>query len=270
MKNSRNSMEALSLHQYTIATGNWSAKSAATGFDESLYFKGIKQAMYMDEVVRNHIAVMDKYDPAKKLGLMVDEWGIWTDSEPGTNPGHLFQQNSMRDALIAALTFDIFHKYADRVQMANIAQVVNVLQAMILTQGDKMVLTPTYHVFKMYNVHQDATYLPVTIVANEFKSGEGSIPSISGTASRAKDGKVHISLSNFNPSQEVTIEVNLEDGNFKSVKEATLLTAPAFNSVNVFADGDLVKPTAFTNFKLRNNSMEVKLPAHSVVVLELL
>jgi alpha-N-arabinofuranosidase len=223
----------------------------------------------MDEVVRNHIAVMDKYDPAKKLGLMVDEWGIWTDAELGTNPGHLFQQNSMRDALIAALTFDIFHKYADRVQMANIAQVVNVLQAMILTQGDKMVLTPTYHVFKMYNVHQDATYLPVAIAADEYKSGDASIPCISATASRAKDGKIHISLSNFDPTKEVVVEVNLEGGNLKSVKEATVLTSPAFNSVNIFTDGEVVKPTAFAKFKFSKNSLEIKLPAHSVVVLEL-
>ena len=262
-------MDALSLHQYTIPTGSWSAKSAATGFNESLYFSALKEAMRMDGILKNHIAIMDKYDPDNKLGLMVDEWGVWTESEPGTNPGHLFQQNSMRDALIAAVTFDIFHKYADRVQMANIAQIVNVLQAMILTQGDKMILTPTYHVFKMYNVHQGATYIPVSIASDELKMEDASIPAISGTASKAKDGKVHISLSNFNHQKEVTIQVNLDGGNLKKVNGGTMLTAPAFNSFNAFNKNDVVKPSKFTNFKLSKNTLEVKLPAHAIVVLEL-
>ncbi len=269
MKKAGKNMDALSLHQYTIATGDWGAKSAATGFDESLYFKGIKQAMKMDDVLQSHIAIMDKYDSANKLGLMVDEWGIWTESEPGTNSGHLYQQNSMRDALIASLTFDIFHRYANRVQMANIAQVVNVLQAMILTQGDEMILTPTYHVFKMYNVHQDANYIPVSVVAENYKMDETSIPNITGTASKAKDGKVHISLSNLNPNKEVTIQVNLEGGNLKKVNYGTMLTAPAFNSVNTFDKKEVVKPVSFSNFKLSKNTLTVKLPAHAVAVLEL-
>lgn len=269
MKKAGKNMDALSLHQYTIPTGSWSAKSAATGFNESLYFSALKEAMRMDGILKNHIAIMDKYDPDNKLGLMVDEWGVWTESEPGTNPGHLFQQNSMRDALIAAVTFDIFHKYADRVQMANIAQIVNVLQAMILTQGDKMILTPTYHVFKMYNVHQGATYIPVSIASDELKMEDASIPAISGTASKAKDGKVHISLSNFNHQKEVTIQVNLDGGNLKKVNGGTMLTAPAFNSFNAFNKNDVVKPSKFTNFKLSKNTLEVKLPAHAIVVLEL-
>lgn len=269
MKKAGKNMDALSLHQYTIATGNWGAKSSATGFDESLYFKGIKQAMKMDDVLQSHIAIMDKYDTAKKLGLMVDEWGIWTEPEPGTNRGHLYQQNSMRDALIASLTFDIFHRYADRVQMANIAQVVNVLQAMILTQGDEMILTPTYHVFKMYNVHQDANYIPVSVVTENYKMDEASIPNITGTASKTKDGKVHISLSNLNPNKEVTIQVNLEGGNLKKVNYGTMLSAPAFNSVNTFDKKEVVKPVGFSNFKLSKNTLTVKLPAHAVAVLEL-
>src|SRR5690554_7628740 len=154
MKNAHRNMEALSVHYYTIATGDWGYKSPATGFDETLYIKGLSQGLRMDDLITQHAAAMDKYDPEKNIGLLVDEWGIWTEVEPGTEPGFLFQQNSMRDALIAATTFDIFHRYADRVQMANIAQMVNVLQAMILTEGDKMILTPTYHVFKMYAGHR--------------------------------------------------------------------------------------------------------------------
>ncbi|HKL71964.1 MAG TPA: alpha-L-arabinofuranosidase C-terminal domain-containing protein, partial [Marinilabiliaceae bacterium] len=262
MKNADKHMDALSVHYYTIATGNWDAKSAATGFDESLYFSGLKQSLKMDELIGKHAEVMDKYDPKKRVGLMVDEWGIWTDVEPGTNPGFLFQQNSMRDALIAATTFDIFHTYADRVQMANIAQMVNVLQAMILTEGDKMILTPTYHVFKMYAVHQDATYIPVELKSEDYSFNDDVIPAISGTASQ-KDGKVNLSLSNTNPHKSIKVIVDLSSGKVKKVTDGTLLSASAFNAVNTFEKTDAVSPKSFSKYKLSNNKLEVTLPALS-------
>src|SRR5690554_5147034 len=187
----------------------------------------------MDDLITQHAAAMDKYDPEKNIGLLVDEWGIWTEVEPGTEPAFLFQQNSMRDALIAATTFDIFHKHADRVQMANIAQVVNVLQAMILTEGDKMVLTPTYHVFKMYTGHQDAINIPVELKTEDYSFGTDAIPAVSGTASQ-KEGKVNVSLSNSNPHKSITVTVDLSSGKVKKVNMATVLTAAKFNAVNTF------------------------------------
>jgi alpha-N-arabinofuranosidase len=213
---------------------------------------------------------MDEYDKDKRVDLLVDEWGIWTDVEPGTIPGHLFQQNSMRDALIASSTLDILNKHSDRVKMANIAQIVNVLQAMILTQGNKMVLTPTYHVFKMYNIHQDATLLPSNLICEPYKLGNDQIPSISSSASVDKNGKIHVTLSNLNPSKEIKLEVNLSGKGFAKINSGTILTASAFNSVNTFDKPEAVVPVAFKNAKkLSDNKLEVSIPGKSVVVLEL-
>lgn len=268
MNRAGNYMDALSVHYYTIPTGNWGNKSAATGFGEELYFSALKNAMHMDQLVSKHSAVMDKYDPDQSVPLLVDEWGIWTDAEPGSTPGFLYQQNSMRDALIAAITFDIFHKHADRVKMANIAQVVNVLQAMILTKGDQMILTPTYHIFNMYKVHQDATHIPALIESEDYQVGDESIPAVSGTASM-KDGKTHISLSNLNPDKTETVTIDMEGGDLNKVNMASLLTAPEFNSINTFDNPGLVKPVDFSDYILKKETLTVNLPANAVVTLEL-
>ncbi|MFO7999791.1 MAG: alpha-L-arabinofuranosidase C-terminal domain-containing protein [Marinilabilia sp.] len=268
MERAANHMDALSVHYYTIATGDWDNKSSATGFGEELYFSALDNAMHMDDLLTRHSDVMDEYDPDKSVPLLVDEWGIWTDVEPGTEPGFLYQQNSMRDALIAALTFDIFHRHSDRVKMANIAQVVNVLQAMILTEDDKMVLTPTYHVFNMYKVHQDATHVPVDLNSESYRYEDEEIPAISGTASQ-KDGQVNVSLSNRDPHESRTVEVNLEDGETGNVEEALLLTAPAFNSVNTFDDPEVVKPEAFSDYKMDGKMLSLTLPPNSIVTFQL-
>jgi len=270
MDKGRNNMDGLSLHYYTIAGEGWSKKGSATNFGEDLYFSGLKKALYMDELVTKHSAIMDTYDKDKRVDLLVDEWGIWTDVETGTNPGHLFQQNSMRDALIASSTLDILNKHCDRVKMANIAQIVNVLQAMILTQGNKMVLTPTYQVFKMYNVHQNATLLPSTLTCEQYKLGNDQIPAISSSSSVDKNGKIHVTLSNLNPAKEIKLEINLTGKGFKKINSGTVLTAPAFNSVNTFDKPETVSPVAFKNGKkISDNKLEVSIPSKSVVVLEL-
>jgi len=270
MEKGRNNMNALSLHYYTIAGEGWNNKSAATGFNEDLYFAGLKKALRMDEYVTRHSIVMDQYDKSKKVALFVDEWGIWTDVEPGTNPGHLFQQNSMRDALIASNTLDILNKHCDRVRMANIAQVVNVLQAMILTKGNQMILTPTYHVFKMYNVHQDAILLPSSLFTEKYKHGEDEIPAISSTTSVDKNGKIHVTISNVNPTKEIKLEINLSGKAITKINSATILTASAFNSVNTFEKPETIAPVAFKNAKkLGDSKLEVTIPGKSIVALEL-
>jgi alpha-L-arabinofuranosidase len=261
-------MEGISLHHYTLPTGDWGVKGPATGFEEDQYFSTLRNARLMDTWIKGHLEVMDKHDPEKRVGLYVDEWGIWTDPEPGSTPGFLFQQNSMRDALVASLTFDIFHNYADRVHMANIAQMVNVLQAMILTEGDRMVLTPTYHVFNMYKVHQDATYIPVSIQSEDYTWESESFPAITGTAS-TKDGKVSIGISNLHASKTIPVKVDLTGGNLTGVKKATILTAPAFNSFNSWDNPAVVSPAEFIAFNLSNDLLEVQLSPHSVVVIEL-
>jgi len=164
-------MNGLSMHYYTLPTGNWKDKGSATQFDEAEWFATLRRTLRMDELITKHSAIMDKYDPQKKVGLIVDEWGTWYNVEPGTNPGFLFQQNTLRDAIVAGLNFHIFQRHADRVVMANIAQLVNVLQSLILTDGPKMTVTPTYHVFEMFKVHQDATALPVDVQTPPYAFG---------------------------------------------------------------------------------------------------
>lgn len=195
MRNVGGRMNGLSLHYYTV--GNWGHKGSATDFDKDDYYATMGKCLEIEDVIKKHIIIMDKYDPKKNVALMLDEWGAWWDEEPGTINGHLFQQNTMRDAFVAALTLNVFNKYTDRLKMTNIAQIVNVLQSMILTNGPKMLLTPTYHVFEMYKVHQDATYLPMDLMCDRAKvKGDREIPMLSASASRDVNGKIHITLAN--------------------------------------------------------------------------
>ena len=231
----------------------------------------------MDELITKHAAIMDKAEarrpanrPArKKVGLVVDEWGTWYDVEPGTKPGFLYQQNTLRDALVAALNFHIFHRHADRVTMANIAQTVNVLQAMILTDKEKMLRTPTYWVFEMFKVHQGGTFLPVELQSPDYAFGQEKIPMVSASATRAADGSaVHLSLANTSPAQAVTLTVKLAGLAPKSVA-GRVLTAPAMNAHNTFDAPNAVQPAAFSGAAVKGDTLEVKLPAKSVVVLAL-
>jgi alpha-N-arabinofuranosidase len=262
------STDAISLHHYTLPTGDWGHKGAATGFNESEWFVTLKSTLFMDELVSRHSDLMDKVDPKKRIGLYVDEWGTWYDSEPGTNPGHLEQQNSLRDAMVAGLNLHIFHAHADRVKMSNIAQMVNVLQAMILTNDKGIVLTPTYHVFEMYKVHQGATVLPVKLLTPDYSFEGKSIPAVSVSASRNAEGVIHVSLVNVDPHNAAAISCKLEGVDAKAVS-GRVLTAEAMDAHNTFANPDVVKPTAFSGAKIANGVLTVDMPAKSIVVLEL-
>jgi alpha-N-arabinofuranosidase len=229
----------------------------------------------MDEMIAKHAAIMDKAEAemkgptTKKIGLVVDEWGTWYDQEPGSKPGFLYQQNSLRDALVAALNFHIFHKHAGRVVMANIAQTVNVLQAMILTDKEKMLRTPTYWVFEMFKVHQGGTSLPVELQSPDYAFGSEKIPMLSASATRAADGSaVHLSLANSSPTQAATLTVKLA-GLAPKTSVGRILTAPAMNAHNTFAAPSAVQPAAFTGATLKGDTLELRLPAKSVVVLAL-
>jgi len=194
MKDAGRFMDALTLHYYTVPTGEWQDKGSATAFDEALYFKTLQGALKMDELITGHLKIMDKYDPDHRVGLIVDEWGCWHNVEPDTNPGFLYQQNTMRDALVASLTLDIFNKNCTRVVMANLAQTVNVLQAVILTEGGRMALTPTYHVFDLYKAHQDAALIAHEAQATAVGVGMTTVPDISLTASK-KDNVLTVTVS---------------------------------------------------------------------------
>ena len=278
MKNAASQMDGLSMHYYTLPTNDWSKKGSATDFDEAAYAATLKRALHIDDLIACHSAIMDKYDPAKRVGLVVDEWGIWTDPEPGSHPGFLYQQNSLRDALLAALTLHVFQAHADRVVMANIAQMVNVLQAMILTDNEKMLLTPTYHVFEMLKVHQGATSLPVSLSTPDYVCGGTKLPAVSASASRDKTGALHLSLVNTNPNAEATITCTLAGLNDTKNKSVTgrVLTAPAITSINTFDAPHTVEPKPFDGAKFTDDNsganartLLVTMPSKSIVVLEI-
>ena len=259
-------MEGLAMHHYSIIS--WEKKGSATAFDEGQYFKIMQSALAMDEMVAGHSAVMDKYDPSKKVALVVDEWGGWYDVEPGTNPGFLFQQNTMRDAMIAGVTLNIFQNHADRVRMANLAQTVNVLQAVVLTDKEKMILTPTYHVMEMYNVHQDATLLPLNITSNDYVYGQDKLKAISAAASKDSTGVTHISLVNIDPSKPQSIAIDVTGEKYKSIS-GRILTSAKLQDYNSFKEPTKIQPVSFNGAVLNSNTINITLPPFAVVVLTL-
>jgi alpha-L-arabinofuranosidase len=262
-------MDGLSLHYYTLPSGDfWTRKGPATGFPEEEWHSTLWQAMRIDELVTKHGAIMDKYDAQKRVGLIVDEWGVWVDAEPGTNPGFLYQQNTIRDAVVAGIHFHIFHAHHHRVTMANIAQMVNVLQAVILTDKEKMILTPTYHVFEMYKVHQGATFIPVELVTPDYKQGDRAVPSVHGSASRAQSGRLHLSLVNLHKDEAAEVDVKISGATLANVS-GRLLTAAAMDAHNTFDNPEVVKPADFTDFQLKHGELALTLPSKSVVVLAL-
>jgi alpha-L-arabinofuranosidase len=260
-----NMLEGVALHHYSVI--DWSAKGPATGFTEEQYFTTMKRALQMEELVTRHSTIMDKYDPKKKVALVVDEWGGWYDVEPGTNGAFLFQQNTMRDAVLAGATLNVFNNHADRVRMANIAQIVNVLQAVILTDGPKMLLTPTYHVMEMYNVHQDATMLPITLQTADYQFGKEKLPAVSASASRDKSGLIHVSLTNIDANKGQEVSINLR-GTTAIYVSGRVLASGKIQDHNTFDQPEKVRPVNFTGATLKNGVLTVKMPAASVVVLE--
>jgi len=258
-------MDGISLHYYT---SNWSNKGAATGFGEDHYFDVLKRCLHIEKTIDRHMEIMDKYDPEKRVALAFDEWGTWYDVEPGTNPGFLFQQNSMRDALVAALTLNYLNAKCERIRMANIAQTVNVLQALIFTEGDQMVLTPTYHIYDMYQVHHDATLLPQTLETPDYIFDSESIPAISASASMDKEGLIHLSLVNIDPGRELDIEVEIKGKTIAGVS-GHVLTSEQMDSHNSFTQAQEVVPVEFDGVKFKKGKLELTIPARSVVVLQL-
>lgn len=258
-------MDGLSLHYYTT---NWASKGSATQFGEDRYFEVLKRCLRIEEAIDRHIAIMDRYDPNHRVDLVFDEWGTWYDVEPGTNPGFLFQQNSMRDALVAGLTLNYLNERCERIKMANIAQTINVLQALIFTEGEKMMVTPTYHIYDMYKVHHDATLLPLSMESPRYSFGRESLDAVSASASMDEKGNIHVSLVNIDPNNPVSLSLEIRGADEKSVT-GTLLTSSQMNSHNTFENPGEVKPVEFRDVKMAKGQVELLLPARSVVVLEI-
>jgi len=267
MRDAAKQIDGVSLHYYTMS-GGWPPSASATDFDEAAWAHTLSDAERMEELVAKHSAMMDKFDPQKKIFLAVDEWGTWFSPEKGTNPGFLRQQNTLRDALVASVHLDIFAKHADRVRVTAIAQMVNVLQAMILTDGAKMVKTPTYYVYEMYKPYMDATVLPIDVASPWYNKDKWTMPGVSASAVRDKAGKVHVALSNLDPNKPVTVSVALGGVSASNVS-GRILTAAAMDAHNDFTTPNAITPAAFTGARIDGTTLTVALPAKSVVMLDL-
>jgi len=258
-------MYGLSLHQYTTNEGN---ESPATGFGEDLYMDLIHRCLEIEEVIDRHMTIMDRYDPDKSVALVVDEWGAWHKVEEGTNPGFLYQQNTLRDAMVAALSLNYFNERCERIKMANLSQTVNVLQAMILTEEAKMLKTPTYHVFDMYQVHHDATLIPVTLESPDYAYEETSVPMLSVSASRSEADVLNVSIVNVDPHHDSRLSMDLR-GIEPGEISGRILTAGEMDSHNTFDAPDQVKPNIFEADSPRKGKLDLTIPAKSIVVLEI-
>lgn len=259
-------MDGLTLHYYAMPP--WGEfKGKATEFTEQEYFRTLELAMFMRELIVNHSALMDRFDPRKRVALIVDEWGTWWEPEPGLNPDFLFQQNTMRDALVAAVTFNLFHHHGDRVRMANIAQTVNVLQAMVLTDGPRMAVTPTYHVFDMFQGHMDATYLPVSLVGDTYCVGGRQVPALSVSASR-KARRLTLSVAHLDVGRSTVLNVDLQGVTAKACA-GRILAGDSLQSHNTCDQPARVAPAVFTGATLAHGRLRLTLPPASIVVLEI-
>jgi len=265
LKGKNHLAQGVSLHYYTLPTGEWAIKGSSTDFGEDMWFATIRNTMKIQNYIEQHLAVMDKYDPEGKIKLIVDEWGTWYDKLPGTKDGFLQQQNTLRDALVAGINLNIFNNNADRISMANIAQIVNVLQSVILTNGPEMVKTPTYHVFSMYNVHQDANLIPIDFETENYEYNGDYIPALTASASE-KNGITSITLTNANPKK--AIAVNLQVGkDFKSAG-GKIITAKEITDYNDFDKAEKVFISDFKIGKIKNGTLEIEVPAHSVILVQ--
>ncbi len=261
-------IQGITFHCYTRA----GYESPSLKFKKRRWYTTMHEALHHEVLIDKIIAIMDKYDPTNVVSLIVDEWGTWWKSEEGTNPEFNFQQNSMRDALVAALHLDMFNNHCDRIHMANIAQIINVLQAMVLTEGEKMLLTPSYHVFDMYQVHQDTTLLPISITSEKCDQGKKNLNAIHGSASLDDEQKIHVTLSNIDLEDAIDISIKFSQIELKDrIISARILRGEKMNSHNTFESPDQVKPKEFdiSNFKLEGNKLSFKIPTMSIIVIEL-
>lgn len=261
-------MDYLSLHYYVHPEG-WDIKGSSTDFNEEVWYKTLNKALYMDTLVTRHGAIMDKFDPEKKIGMCVDEWGAWYTCEPGTNPGFLYQQNTVRDALIAGITLNIFNKHCDRVKMAALAQMVNVLQSVLLTEGDKMIKTPTYHVMHMYRHHQGADLLESALTGVEtIGVKEWTVPKLTESVSMDADGVITITMNNLSIESTEEVEVTLLEKGYKVV-ESRFVTEADMHAHNTFEQPEAVTEKEFTDYQITGCGFTIVMPKNSVVEIRL-
>ncbi|MCR5743142.1 MAG: alpha-N-arabinofuranosidase [Lachnospiraceae bacterium] len=260
-------MDGLSLHYYTHPEG-WIEKGSATEFDEKVWYKTLSKTLYIEDLINHHAAIMDKYDKHHKVGMIIDEWGTWYTCEPGTNPGFLYQQNTIRDALVAGLNLNIFNKHCDRVKMANIAQMVNVLQAVILTDGDKMIKTPTYHVFDMFKHHQDGELVESFIESEKIGlEDEFMVPSLQESVSMDKEGRLHITINNLSADKAYNVDGLIADAKILSVSGE--IVGGEMHEHNTFEEPEKVTKRMFKDVSASGDRINFTIPASSVLHLSI-
>lgn len=258
MKNAQGSIQGLSLHCYT------GSPSIATDFNDAQYYDHLRVGYEIDVIIQKHSTIMDKYDPNKRVGLMVDEWGAWHRVEKGTNPGFLYQQNTLRDALLAAMTLNIFNNHCDRVRMSNIAQLVNVLQALFLTKDEKFLKTPTFYIYNMYKVHQDAKLIPSNVTTGNVVNG---LPQVTVSASKDADGLVHVSFVNVDLEKAAEIECIINSDNSYSADGGEIVTSAKAQDCNTFEVPNTITEKSFNDYKIKGNRVSIKVPAKSAVTI---
>lgn len=258
--------QGVSLHYYTTPTGDWSNKGSSTDFGEEMWFVTLRNTMYVKDYIKQHLAIMDRYDPDGNIKLIVDEWGTWYDKLPGTKDGFLQQQNTIRDALVAGINLNIFNNHANRISMANIAQIVNVLQSVILTKGHEMVKTPTYYIFKLYNVHQDANLIPVDIETENYEYNGESIPALTASASEI-EGVISITITNANPNKAIPVDCQIGK-DYESIS-GKIVTGKEITDYNDFGKKEKVLISDFKVGEIKNGKLHIRVPAHSVILVQL-
>ncbi|MEZ4887995.1 MAG: alpha-L-arabinofuranosidase C-terminal domain-containing protein [Chitinophagales bacterium] len=264
----RKSFDGLSLHYYTL-NKTWAKKGDAVEFGEADWFSTMTKTLLMEEHIQKHTAIMDKYDPEKTKGLIVDEWGNWHDSAPGSNPAFLYQQNTLRDALVASVNLDMFNNHCERVKMANIAQAVNVLQSVILTKGNEMVLTPTYYVFKMYKVHHDATLIPHQKKSASYTFNDKKIEAVHTSCSKDANGKIHVTITNLDPNNGQVINCSFEGATSMKALKGKYITASKMNDLNDFGKKETIIIQDFMDYSFKKGELQIKMPSKSIVMIEL-
>ena len=260
-------MDDISLHYYTVPGDTWEHKGSATDFTKEEWYKTLSKTLRMEDIININLNIMDKYDPNHKIGLVVDEWGTWFDVEEGTNPGFLYQQNTIRDALVAGINLNIFNKHCDRVRMANIAQLVNVLQSVILTEGEKMICTPTYYVFKMFSCHQNNELLESSVMTDSIGLDEEyMVPNLQESVSVDENGVIYVTLNNLSESEAYDVRTIVSDVTVKSVKGE--IVTGCMDAKNTFDEPDNVKTVDYDAVRIENGAIEFTIPACSVLKLE--
>ena len=267
MEDASGMIDGLDLHYYTVV-GTWENKGSATDFTEGEWHEAMQEARYVDELLTRHSTIMDRYDPEKETALIVGEWGMWHDPSPGTDPGFLKQQNTLRDALVAAIHLNVFNQHADRVRMANLAQTVNVLQALLLYDQGQLVKTPTYHIFDLFEAHQDATLLPMDLERGTYTHDGEDTPALTASASRDDHGQIHVTLANTDPDQPRTVEADVRGQAISSVS-GRILTADRMDAHNSFEQPEAIRPDSFDAMQRAEDVLTLELPPKSVVALTL-